>query len=131
MKKVGKIVGKVNPYLRPHEWETINFLLDQGFELETILESRIKGEHTPDIKMNNLFWEVKSPRSDSSSIMKNTLRDAQRQADNIIISLKRTARPDEKCLREIEDWFKDHKKIKRIWVVTKRNKLIKIKSCEK
>ena len=127
MSKLGKIIGPVNPYFRPHEWDTVNILLENGYDIEFILESRIKGDHSADIKIKNLgIYELKSPKSDSSDIIKNTLRKAKRQSENIIINLMRTARPEHKCIHEAEKYLKEKGKIKEIWIITKKKKIVKI-----
>ena len=79
--------------------------------------------------MLNIEWEMKSPKSNSSNIIRNTLRDAQKQANNIIISLKRTPRPEKQCIKEINNWLDGHHSTRNIWVITKRNEIVKITSC--
>lgn len=125
MMKMGKISGPINPYTRPHEWDTINLLLANGYDIQMLPESRISGVHTPDIRMMNLCWEMKSPKSDSSDIIRNTLRDAVKQSSNIIIDLRRTKRHDLRCLYEIKKWYTGRNTTKNIWVISKQGKIIK------
>lgn len=126
MQKQGKIIGQVNPFLKPHEWDTINFLIYFGYNIEIIPECRIKGVHTPDIRIDAIEWEIKSPRANTNCIIKNTLRDAAKQSSNIIIDLRRTCRRDEQCMHEIKKWFTGHNKVKNIWIITKKLELIKL-----
>ena len=128
-KDFGKIIGPVNPYLKPHEWAMVNILLENGYDIEFIPESRVKGDHSADIRIKGLgVYEMKSPKSDSSDMIHNTLRKAKRQSENIIIGLARTSRPEAKCIHEAEKWFTGHNSVKSIWIIGKTKKINKITS---
>ena len=126
MKNKGKIVPN-GVVLKTHESRTIVFLTEQGFNVELIPKSNIKGVHTPDIKMNGEKWEIKSPIGEGNQLMKNTIQRALKQAQNIIIDLRRTKRYQAKCLREIEKQFKDSKNIKRLKIITKSGRMLDYK----
>ena len=128
MTKIKK--GKITPngvVLKTHENATVVFLTEQGYDVELIPKSNIKGVHTPDIIVNKTKWEMKAPKGEGNSLMKNTVQKALKQSRNIIIDLRRTKRHQSKCLRELERQFKKSKSIKTLWAITKTHKIIDFK----
>ncbi len=110
--------------LQPHELATIIFFTELGFDIELIPKSQIKGSHKPNIVMQGLEWEIKSPKGEGKSLIKNTLQKALLQSRYIIIDLRRTKRHQDKCLIELKREFTLSKSIKRLMIITKKGKLI-------
>ena len=77
--------------------------------------------------MLGLEWEIKSPKGEGKSLIKNTLQKALRQSRNIIIDLRRTKRHQEKCIVELEREFNYSKSIKRLKIITKNGRLIDLR----
>ena len=122
--------GKIIPngvVLKTHESATVVFLTEQGYDIELIPKINIQGVHTPDIRIGNLKWEMKSPVGEGNSLMKNTIQKALKQSQNIIIDLRRTKRHQTKCLRELENQFKKSKSIKHLKIITKGGKILDFK----
>ena len=119
--------GKIIPngvYLEKHEYDTILFLTELGFDIELVPKSNIMGVHSPDIKINQDLWEIKSPKGEGKSLMKNTLQRGARQSQNIIVDLKRAKRFQDKCLVELEKEFYISKHLKKMKVITKSRKIL-------
>lgn len=119
--------GKIIPHgvlLEKHEYATIVFLTQPGFDVELIPKSNRAGAHTPDIFITGLAWEIKSPKGEGSSLMKNTLQKAARQSPNIIIDLQRTKRHESKCLSELNKEFMHSKRLQRMKIITKEKKVL-------
>ena len=110
--------------LDTHEMATVVFLTELGKDVELIPRSNIEGCHTPDIKMDGLDWEMKSPKGSGKWLVKNTVQRAAHQSENIIIDLRRVKLPQEKCLRELEHQFEMSKRIKRMKIITKGKKCL-------
>lgn len=121
--KTGKIIPN-GVVLQTHESATIVFLTELGYDIELIPKSNIAGVHTPDIKINGIKWEIKSPKGEGKSLMKNTIQRALKQSNNIIIDLRRTKRHQTKCLRELKRQFDKSSKIKRMKIITKNKELL-------
>ncbi len=83
-----------------------------------------EGEHTPDIIIDNVKWEMKSPTGETRNTIKNNIQGALRQSVNVILDLRRVKRPMEKCLRDIEREFTHNKKLRRLLVITKSKKVL-------
>lgn len=123
MKRKGKIVPN-GVILEKYEMATVVFLTELGIDVELIPKSNRKGEHTPDIKMLGLLWEMKSPKGQGKWLIKNTIQKASHQAENIVVDLRRVKIHESKCLTEIERYYKMSKRIKKVKVVTKTGDVI-------
>ncbi len=119
--------GKITPngvVLKTHENATVVFLTELGYDIELIPKSEKQGVHTPDIRFSNLLWEMKSPKGEGSSLMKNTLQKAARQSENVIVDLRRVKRIQTRCLAELKREFCISKGVKRLKIITKTRKII-------
>ena len=68
---------KVNGvHLENHEYATVKLLLINGYNVELIPASQVKGMRTPDISIDGVLWEIKSPTGSGKHTMKHTLQNA-------------------------------------------------------
>ncbi len=121
------MAGSITPngvILMPHEMSTIVFLTEQGYDIELIRKSNVEGQHSPDIIIDGVKWEMKSPTGETKNTIKNNIQNALLQSNNIILDLRRIKRPMEKCIREIEREFEANKKIRKLKVITKSKKIL-------
>ena len=117
MKKGILIQNKV--HLKEHEYNTVKLVLENGYDIELIPPSAIKGLRMPDIMMKGVPWEIKSPEGNGKNTIKNTVQNASHQSENIIIDLRRTKISQEQALKEIERYFRLSKRLRRIIIITK------------
>ena len=123
MKNKGKIIPN-GVVLKTHENATVVFLTEQGYDIKLIPKSNIQGVHTPDIVMEKIKWEIKSPIGEGKYLIANTIQRAIKQSPNIIIDLRRTKRHQIKCVREIEKEFKKSNSIKRLKIILKNGRFL-------
>lgn len=123
MKKKGTIIPN-GVVLKEHENATVVFLTELGYDVELIPKSNVEGVHTPDVKIGRIKWEMKSPKGEGGSLMKNTIQKALKQSCYIIIDLRRTKRHQAKCLRELKRQFDNSKSVRRIMVITKGGRVL-------
>lgn len=119
--------GKITPngvVLQTHESATVVFLTDRGFDIELIPPVQRKGARTPDIYMDGLAWEMKSPKSNGKYTIEHSFRSALKQSPNIIFDIRNSKIPQTKCIAEIERRFNDFTKVKRVIIISRRNKLL-------
>ena len=119
--------GKITPngvVLETHENATVVFMTEQGFGVELIPPSQLKGTRTPDIRMNGLEWEMKAPIGKSTNTIKRAFKSAIRQSDNIIFDLHNSQLSDDINIMKLEKEFGDIQKAKRLLIVTKAHGLI-------
>ena len=111
-------------HLKDHEHITVKLLLKNGFDVELIPPSEIKGLKNPDIMLMGMAWEMKSPEGGGRNTIKNTVQNASHQAQNIIIDLRRCKMPDEKALKELKQRFLLSKRLKRMKVICSNEQVI-------
>ena len=122
--------GKIIPngvILEKHEYKTILLFTEMGIDIELIPKSNKKGVHTPDIIMEGLKWELKSPRGSGRWLLENTLQRAVKQSPNVIIDLDRIKIHQIKCLQELEKQFYKSKGAKQLKVIMKTKKIVDFK----
>lgn len=82
---------------------------------------------TPDVQvvLTREYWEIKNIKGNGKLTVEDNLRKASKQADNVVISLLRSAMTQEKASSYIR-WYLKHARanIKHIILVTKRGKAI-------
>lgn len=122
-KVFGKTIIPFGVFVEQHELDVAKVLNKLGKDVEFILPSRVKFSRTPDIKMDGMLWEIKSPKGSSSRTIENNLRCALRQSKNIIIDLRRIKIDETKAISQIIKQFKYSKLIRKI-IIIKQNKEI-------
>lgn len=126
-KRIGIIIVPPGVFVDVHEKIAADFLAAKiGNDVTFLTTDRRKGTKTPDIEMNGLRWEIKSPTGKSSRTIENNLRLALLQSSNIILDLRRLdgRLPTHKHMREAERQFTLAKSIKRLIVITREEKHI-------
>ena len=111
-------------HLEEHEYATVKLLLELGYNVELIPTSQVKGMRTPDISINGVLWEIKSPTGNSKNTIKHTLQNASHQANNVIVDLRRCKLPEEQAIKDLEQRYRLSKRIRRMMIVTKEEKII-------
>lgn len=71
-------------------------------------------------------WELKSLRGTGKYVIVNLIQKAIRQSGNVIVDLRYSKIPEDKCIRELEKLFSERKQLKRLLVITKSKNVIDI-----
>jgi hypothetical protein len=83
---------------------------------------------TPDIRVGNIYWEIKSPRGNGKYTISDNIRSAKHQSPNIVINLSRTKMTARQAESRIRDFLNNSSTgIKRLILITKTNRVIDIK----
>ena len=107
-----------------HEYSTVKYFLAQGQDVELIPPLQVKGMNTPDIQINGVTWEIKSPTGDGKHTMKHTIQNAKHQSRNVIVDLRRCGLVEDQAIRELEHHFNLSKRLRRMTIITNsENKL--------
>ena len=69
-----------------HELETARFFAQRGHDIEFIPPNNSPNIHTPDIKMDGVEWEIKSPVGKSKRTIEQSFRKAVMQSRYITIT---------------------------------------------
>ena len=121
--KKGKIIPN-GVILEKHEYKTVLLFTEMGVDIELIPKSEKRGVHAPDIVMNGLRWEMKSPKGEGKYLMQNTIQKAVKQSRNVIVDLRRAKRSQERCLQELEKEFVSSKNMQKLKVITKSRRIL-------
>jgi hypothetical protein len=111
----------------PHEIQTALFLKKKDKDVKFLAPKNRNLIKTPDILMDELKWEIKSPISNGSRVMEHALRSATKQSPNVIIDLRRCKLTDERALHQITFTAKQRTALRRLIVITKTQKIIDLK----
>ena len=107
-----------------HELEVANYFAEKGKDVKFIEPQRTKGTHTPDIEMDGVAWEVKSPKGKSKRTIENNFRQAVLQSRYIIFDLRHIGISEKQCMAQLEKEFGNRKYVKRLLVIKKDGELI-------
>lgn len=119
-----QVIIPANIHLSEHELSVIPFLLAIGNHVEFLQPSRIRGQKSPDVRIDGVLWEIKSPKGTSNRTIENNFRAALNQAVCIVFDLRRSKLPEEKALREIKRQFSLAHKVQRVFVVRRNGTTI-------
>lgn len=120
----GKTVIPFGVFPELHELETAAAFLAQGFDVEFIVPSRTKGSKTPDVMIDGMLWEMKSPTGHGKKTVEKQLQRAGRQSKNIIFDGRRTSLDDATLEKELQKKFALVRSIKRVIFVKKNRTLV-------
>lgn len=127
MRKTGKIIEPSRGNIRDHERRTARAIANTGLTVEFILKSEQDFTKSPDVLIDGVQWEIKSPTTAKLKQIQNNLIKANRQSRNIIIDSQRVRRvPDHKIQQYLLTRFKREKTIDRLLFVNRRREVIDI-----
>lgn len=111
-------------HLENHEYATVKLLLMHGHNIELIPASQVKGMRTPDISIDGVLWEIKSPTGNSRHTMKHTLQNAAHQSSHVIVDLRRCKMSQDIAAKELEHHFRLSRRIHHMKIITVDEKII-------
>lgn len=79
---------------------------------------------TPDIVMNGVMWEIKSPTGSSRRLMIQYQFKGLKQSRNLIVDMRRTKLDDELVQKQIRIEISRHGRVGKILCITKTNRVI-------
>lgn len=105
------------------EIEVVEFLVLHNIPkqyIKFLKPSRIKGSKTPDLLIDGVYWEIKSLDKLGKYTLEHTLRTGLKQADNLIIDLRKLSIDlEKKAAKEIEQGFLKRKSWKGLIVIVR------------
>lgn len=107
----------------PHELKTAKILARAGYYVEFLSENNF---HSPDIRLNGTEYEIKSPETEKTSSLEQTLRTALKQCQNIIIDSSRMRMHDDRVRIFLTKKCREQKQIKKMLLITKHGEIIDI-----
>lgn len=121
-----EVVIKTDLKDRPkdHELSAALILADYFKSDVTFLRPQI--DKTPDIEIDGIKWEIKSPKGDGKKTIENNLRTARKQSLNIVIDLRRIKMHQTKAFTRINFFLSKPHRFKKVLIINKSKKVIEI-----
>lgn len=123
-----EVIIKTKPDDAPREHElSAALILAYHFKTDVIF-IRPETKKTPDLEINGVKWEIKSPKGGAKKTIENNLRAARKQSFNIVLDLRRTKLHQSKAEARVRFYLVSAPgNIKRLILITKTHKIIDIK----
>ena len=127
MIKNGKTIIPSNASPWPHEIRVAKVLSKAGYTVEFIANSNTS--KTPDIWLNGVPYEIKSPVSNNIKAVERNLKRANKQSKNIIFDSSRMKRiPDSKIVASIKYRLNHQNTINEVIFINKYQEIIYLKN---
>ena len=107
----------------PHEMHTAKILAAAGHYVEFLEETNL---HMPDILLDGKEYEIKSPETDKTRSLEQTIRTALKQCPNIIIDAYRMKMRDDRAQSFLLKKCREQKQIKHMLYISKKGEIIDI-----
>ena len=119
-------ISELNSVPEKHEFDVARYFANTGKDIKFIQPSQIPNTHTPDIIMDGLEWEIKSPQGNSKRTIETNFRHAVKQSRYIIFDLRRIKVSEKQCLKQLEKEFNARPYVKRLLIIKKNGELHEI-----
>lgn len=110
-----------------HEYAAYLVLAKSGKNLKLLPPSAKFKVHSADFEMDGLIWELKCPQGKGKYVIRDTLRQASKQSNNIVVDLRRCKLSQNRAISQINKYFLIEKKLHRVIVITKEQVILDIK----
>ena len=120
-------ISKLRTPPEQHEFEAAKYFSDLGYDIEFIPPSNIPNVHIPDIKMDGVEWEIKSPQGKGKHTIEHNIANALLQSFYIIVDLSRIDLSESDCIKRLNKEYENRKQIRRLYIITKSKELIMLK----
>jgi hypothetical protein len=121
------VIVQTNVIDAPKEHElSAALILADHFKVDIIF-LRPETKKTPDIDVNGIKWEIKSPKGNGKKTIDNNLRAAHKQSRNVVLDLRRAKLHQNKAIARIDYYLSaGSHKIQHLKIITKTRKIIDI-----
>lgn len=114
---------------RPDRYEMrVAFVMSEYFESDILLRKNSQS-YSPDLLVDRLnqLWEIKNIKGNGVHTIEHNLSRAKLQSDKVIVSLYRTNMTPKRAIGRIKAELPKRREIKKLLLITKDNKVVKIK----
>ena len=126
-KNKGSVIIPAGLDVWDHELKTAQVFAKHGYTVEFLITNQVQRVKTADVLIDNITYEIKSPKTDKLSAIERNLKRATRQSSNIIIDSRRMHKiHDATIQRFLIQKLKQQKTIKKILFVNRRHEIIDI-----
>jgi hypothetical protein len=122
--RLGKITIPNGLYPEKHELTTANVFTKLGKDVEFIAPSQTKQSRTPDVMIDGVVWEVKSPTGSSRYTIQNQFKRAAQQSQNLILDSRRVKLQSKYIEKEVIKQISLRRSIRKLKLITKNGRII-------
>lgn len=87
---------------------------------------RPQANRTPDVDINGVKWEIKSPIGGGKKTIENNFRNARGQSRNVVLDLRRIKMNHNKANARIRAFLSKPHRFKKVLIITKGKKVIEV-----
>jgi len=121
-----EVIVKTDLIDRPKDHELSAALILAVHFRSDVIFLRPQRDKTPDVEVNGVRWEIKSPRGNGKKTIENNLRTARKQSVNIVLDLRRIKLHQSKANARIRYFLSKGHHFKKLLVITKSNKVLEV-----
>ena len=123
----GSIIIPADLDVWEHELRTAQVLARYGYIVQFMAVNQGQRIKTADVLIDDIVYEIKSPRSDKLSAVERNLKRASKQSSNIIIDSRRMSKIHDATIQKfLAQKLKQQKSIKRLLFVNRKHEVIDI-----
>jgi len=124
-----KVIVETDIINRPkdHEMKAALIVANEYFKSD-VLFLRPEVYKTPDLKVKNTKWELKSPLGKGKKTIENNMRAARKQSEHLVLDFSRMKLHQTKAISNINYYVKNSSfnQFNRVIVITKDRKILEI-----
>jgi Contact-dependent growth inhibition CdiA C-terminal domain len=124
-----KVIIETDIINRPkdHEMKAALIVANEYFKFDVIF-LRPEVYKTPDLKVKDTKWELKSPLGNGKKTIENNMRAARKQSEHLVLDFSRMKLHQTKAISNINYYLKNSSsnQFKRVIVITKDRKILEI-----
>ena len=127
MKKSYRVIVKTLPQDAPYDFEiSAALLVAHHFKTDVVFLRPIPLK-SPDLKVKNEIWELKSPRGNSKNTIHNVFVTSRKQSYNIVIDLRHCKMNEQKAFSRIRDAYNKRRRKKcKLKIIAKDSRIVDI-----
>ena len=127
MKIAYRVIVRTSPKDAPYDFEISAALIMANYFKTDVVFLRPISLKSPDLKVKNEIWELKSPRGDSKNTIHNVFITSRKQSYNVVIDLRRCKMDERKSFSRIRDAYNKRRRRKcKLKIITKRGEVVDI-----
>jgi hypothetical protein len=92
--------------------------------VEFLIPSGSYKQKTPDIVMNGVMWEIKTPQTDQAKKIESILSHAKHQSTSVVIDNRYSKISDEKMRNIVLKFIQIHHTLRRVILITKAKNVL-------
>ena len=124
MRQIGAITKEEGAEPTIDEVWAALFLIELGLNVKFLRANRSSGGTTPDIEIDGIKWEIKTPRKSKENTLDHAMKKGLKQSENLVFDLRKLKNTGIQANRKLKKEFDRTKKWKRLWVISKEGRLL-------